>query len=220
MNETLVNKNICKFIDEMMSELNTGFNETFKLLNTENKVIINYPNIELVKGNIPIVPELLNRYKSVNEIFEYENVYKNFLTLDDNILAGINLTDCSISDIKSMSIDLFFNNHLIKSFILDESVIIVTKSGIRESIENIYRSRRQRDYLREHLIIIYNLDKVIQNACLVNQCAEKKGREKYNSWNYYVVHLLISGRLYVLEFEIASMNNGENHYRVQNLYEK
>ena len=139
MNGTLVNKNICKFIDEMMNELNTGFNETFKLLNTENKVIINYPNIELVKGNIPIVPELLNRYKSVNEIFEYENVYKNFLTLDDNILAGINLTDCSISDIKSMSIDLFFNNHLIKSFILDESVIIVTKSGIRESIENIYR---------------------------------------------------------------------------------
>ena len=40
MNGTLVNKNICKFIDEMMNELNTGFNETFKLLNTENKVII------------------------------------------------------------------------------------------------------------------------------------------------------------------------------------
>ena len=29
------------------------------------------------------------------------------------------------------------NNHLIKSFILDESVIIVTKSGIRESIEKL-----------------------------------------------------------------------------------
>ena len=217
MNETLVNKNICKFIDEMMSELNTVFNETFKLLNTENKVIINYPNIELVKGNIPIVPELLNRYKSINEIFEYENVYKNFLTLDDNILAGINLTDCSISDIKSMSIDLFFNNHLIKSFILDESVIIVTKSGIRESIENIYRSRRQRDYLREHLIIIYNLDKVIQNAYLVNQCAEKKGREKYNSWNYYISKVCVNGQLFTLEIEIVSILNGENHYRVQRL---
>ena len=98
MNGTLVNKNICKFIDEMMNELNTVFNETFKLLNTENKLIINYPNIELVRGNIPIIPELLNKYKSVSEIFECEKDFLYVINLSDNI--KFKYENISISDAK------------------------------------------------------------------------------------------------------------------------
>ena len=151
MNGTLVNKNICKFIDEMMNELNTVFNETFKLLNTENKGIINYPNIELVKGNISIVPELLNRYKSVNEIFEYEKNFLNVIWLRDNI--EFSYENISISDAKSIAISLFESNNFSNKILWNDFSIVVSRAGIRESIEKIFYNN-QRYYLVEHFIII------------------------------------------------------------------
>ena len=214
MNGTLVNKNICKFIDEMMNELNTVFNETFKLLNTENKGIINYPNIELVKGNISIVPELLNRYKSVNEIFEYEKNFLNVIWLRDNI--EFSYENISISDAKSIAISLFESNNFSNKILWNDFIIVVSRAGIRESIEKIFYNN-QRNYLMEHFIIIKNLDLVIRNMFLVNQGIENKNREKYNSWNYYISKVCVNGQLFTLKIEIVSMLNGENHYRVQRL---
>lgn len=214
MNETLVNKNICKFIDEMMSELNTGFNETFKLLNTENKGIINYPNIELVRGNIPIIPELLNKYKSVSGIFGYEKNFLYVLDLSDNI--EFNYENISISDAKRIAISLFESNNFSNKILWNDFNIIVSKAGIRESIEKIFYNN-QKYYLVEHFIILKNLDLVIKNMVLVNQGIENKNREKYNSWNYYISKVCVNGKLFILEIEIVSMLNGENHYRVQRL---
>ncbi len=214
MNETLVNKNICKFIDEMMSELNTGFNETFKLLNTENKLIINYPNIELVRGNIPIIPELLNKYKSVSEIFECEKDFLYVINLSDNI--KFKYENISISDAKSIAISLFESNNFSNKILWNDFNIIVSKAGIRESIEKIFYNN-QKYYLVEHFIILKNLDLVIKNMVLVNQGIENKNREKYNSWNYYISKVCVNGKLFILEIEIVSMLNGENHYRVQRL---
>ena len=214
MNETLVNKNICKFIDEMMSELNTGFNETFKLLNTENKLIINYPNIELVRGNIPIIPELLNKYKSVSEIFECEKDFLYVINLSDNI--KFKYENISISDAKSIAISLFESNNFSNKILWNDFNIIVSKAGIRESIEKIFYNN-QKYYLVEHFIILKNLDLVIMNMVLVNQGIENKNREKYNSWNYYISKVCVNGKLFILEIEIVSMLNGENHYRVQRL---
>ncbi len=213
-----MNKNISKFIDRMISELNTSFSDTFKLINTKNKRIITYLNIELVKGNIPIVPELLNKYGSVKEIFECENVSKRFIQLNYSLDEYLNL-DCKISNMKNLAIE-FESNHFNNKFVLDGNYILVSKSGIRESIENIYRSRKQHDFLKEHLVILMNLEKIIEHARLVNQCGEKKKREKYNGWNYYLTNLFIGENFYLLEFEVVSMSNGENHYRVQNLYKK
>ena len=214
MNETLVNKNICKFIDEMMNELNTGFNETFKLLNTENKLIINYPNIELVRGNIPIIPELLNKYKSVSEIFECEKDFLYVINLSDNI--KFKYENISISDAKSIAISLFESNNFSNKILWNDFNIIVSKAGIRESIEKIFYNN-QKYYLVEHFIILKNLDLVIKNMVLVNQGIENKNREKYNSWNYYISKVCVNGKLFILEIEIVSMLNGENHYRVQRL---
>ena len=214
MNGTLVNKNICKFIDEMMNELNTGFNETFKLLNTENKLIINYPNIELVRGNIPIIPELLNKYKSVSEIFECEKDFLYVINLSDNI--KFKYENISISDAKSIAISLFESNNFSNKILWNDFNIIVSKAGIRESIEKIFYNN-QKYYLVEHFIILKNLDLVIKNMVLVNQGIENKNREKYNSWNYYISKVCVNGKLFILEIEIVSMLNGENHYRVQRL---
>jgi len=214
MNGTLVNKNICNFIDGMMNELNTVFNETFKLLNTENKGIINYPNMELVKGNISIVLELLNRYKSVNDIFEYEKNFLNVIWLRDNI--ELSYENISISDAKSIAISLFESNNFSNKILWNDFNIIVSRAGIRESIEKIFYNN-QRNYLMEHFIIIKNLDLVIRNMFLVNQGIENKNREKYNSWNYYISKVCVNGQLFTLEIEIVSMLNGENHYRVQRL---
>jgi len=214
MNGTLVNKNICNFIDGMMNELNTVFNETFKLLNTENKGIINYPNMELVKGNISIVLELLNRYKSVNDIFEYEKNFLNVIWLRDNI--ELSYENISISDAKSIAISLFESNNFSNKILWNDFNIIVSKAGIRESIEKIFYNN-QKYYLVEHFIILKNLDLVIKNMVLVNQGIENKNREKYNSWNYYISKVCVNGQLFTLEIEIVSMLNGENHYRVQRL---
>ncbi len=214
MNGTLVNKNICNFIDEMMNELNTVFNETFKLLNTENKGIINYPNIELVRGNIPIIPKLLNKYKSVSEIFGYEKNFLYVIDLSDNI--EFNYENISISDAKRIAISLFESNNFSNKILWNDFNIIVSRAGIRESIEKIFYNN-QRYYLVEHLIIIKNLDLVIRNMVLVNQGIENKNREKYNSWNYYISKVCVNGQLFILEVEIVSMLNGENHYRVQRL---
>jgi len=214
MNGTLVNKNICNFIDEMMNELNTVFNETFKLLNTENKGIINYPNIELVRGNIPIIPELLNKYKSVSEIFECEKDFLYVINLSDNI--KFKYENISISDAKSIAISLFESNNFSNKILWNDFNIIVSKAGIRESIEKIFYNN-QKYYLVEHFIILKNLDLVIKNMVLVNQGIENKNREKYNSWNYYISKVCVNGQLFILEIEIVSMLNGENHYRVQRL---
>ena len=58
---------------------------------------------------------------------------------------------------------------------------------------------------------------IIEQSKLVNQCLEIKGRTKYNHWNYYYCCLKINDFFYKFEFEIVSMTNGENHYRVQKL---
>lgn len=167
------------------------------------------PNIKLTKGNIPLVPELLNKYKTVNEIFECENVNKRFIQLNDNLDEYLNL-DCKISVIKDLAIELFKSNHFKNKFVLDGNYIFVSKSGIRESIEKIFYNE-QKDYLIYHLIILKNLGFIMENLILVNQSLENKNRKKYNSWNYYIENIFINGKLFILEIEIVSMLNGENH---------
>ena len=67
------------------------------------------------------------------------------------------------------------------------------------------------------MLVFSDLGDIIEHSKLVNQIPELKGREKYNSWNYYYDGLKIGNNLYNFEFEVVSMSNGENHYRVQKL---
>ena len=53
---------------------------------------------------------------------------------------------------------------------------------------------------------------------------EQKARQNYNSWHYYVENIIIGKKKFLLEFDVVSRNDGENHYRIQRLvpldYEK
>ena len=71
--------------------------------------------------------------------------------------------------------------------------------------------------MKEHLLVFSDLGDIIEHSKLVNQVPETKGREKYNSWNYYYDGLKIGNNSYNFEFEVVIMFNGENHYRVQKL---
>ena len=94
---------------------------------------------------------------------------------------------------------------------------MVTRTGIDESITKLYESSCQRGLLKEHLIVYSHLGDIIENSVLVNQALESKGREKYKCWNYYLCMIIIDENEYLLEFEVVTMSNGENHYRVQKL---
>lgn len=75
----------------------------------------------------------------------------------------------------------------------------------------------QRNYIKEHLIVFANLNLVIENAILVNQVLEHKSRSDIFYWNYYVTYISIANNLYVVEFEVRSMLDGQNQYRIQRL---
>lgn len=74
--------------------------------------------------------------------------------------------------------------------------------------------------MKEHLLVFSDLGDIIENATLVNQTKETKNRENINYWNYYFDGLEINNELYYLEFDVRSMENGENQYRVQRLEKK
>lgn len=95
--------------------------------------------------------------------------------------------------------------------------IKISKTGIDESIEKIFNSKYQRELLDIHLLVFLNLGNIISKAKLVNQAKELKIRSNINYWNYYFIKLIINKKVYYLEFDVRSMDSGENQYRVQRL---
>lgn len=71
-----------------------------------------------------------------------------------------------------------------------------------------------------NLKVFSDLGDIIENATLVNQTKETKNRSNINSWNYYFDGLNINNELYHLEFDVRSLDTGENQYRVQRLQKK
>ena len=51
----------------------------------------------------------------------------------------------------------------------------------------------------------------------MNQTSETKNRGKYMFWSYYSIDLYVNRRKYRFVFDVASMETGENHYRVGRL---
>lgn len=185
----------------------------------EHKVMITK---EKNKGNIPLDGKLLNRYLTVRAIFDdAENILKckdKIIKLFDiEYIRNIDLNNLRISNAKTLANDIFNKYHDKNYFFNNNSKIIVSKSGINESIEKIYNNRIQRDYMIEHLIVFSKLGEVIENAKLVNQIYERKNRENTLFWNYYIISIYINTKLFIIEFEVRSMHDGENHYRLQRL---
>ena len=194
-------------------------------INNTNKAIlpIDISQIKQVKGNIPINQELLNKYPNVKEIFKNEkNNYDGNVKINNEIveLSNFDINKINIGDLKKLANDIFIKYNQKDTFENAGNKIVVNKSGINESIEKIYNNRTQRSLIKEHLQVFSDLGDIIENATLVNQTRETKNRKNINYWNYYFDGLEINGELYYLEFDVRSMENGENQYRVQRLEKK
>lgn len=175
--------------------------------------------VKQVKGNIPLDNKLLNKYANVKGIFDDAS---RILSESDEIkihycpeLIYVNISNIQIFEAKLIANMIFNKYHMKNIFINEDNKIIVSKKGINESIVKIYHNRVQRDLLKEHLTVFANLDIVIKSAKLVSQTLERKGRHETIYWNYYLDKLYINNKCYFLEFEVHSMKNGQNQYRIQ-----
>jgi len=170
--------------------------------------------------NIPINKKLLNKYQTAKEIFLNEtNNFDGIVNVNKKIreLENIDVEKIKIKELKKLACLIFENHHPTNKFKNGNNTIIVYKRGIYESIEKIFNSKKQRNLLTEHLKVFSDLGDIIEHATLVNQVIENKNREKYNCWHYYLNGLKIGKNNYFLEFEVVSMSNSENHYRMQRL---
>lgn len=189
--------------------------------NINNAIVpVDISQIKQTKGNIPINQELLNKYSTVREMFDNEAVnYDGKVNLNTSLqeLKYIDLSNIKVEDLKSLARDIFYKYNNKNKFNNNGNIIIVNNSGINESIEKIFNNRKQRNLLKEHLQVFSDLGDIIEHAKLVNQSTEIKNRKNINSWSYYFDGLNINDKIYKLVFDVRSMDNGENQYRVQRL---
>lgn len=201
----------------------TGVNNINEVAVSNNNLPMDAPQINQAKGNVPINQELLNKYANVKEIFENERSnYDGNVKINNEIveLNNFDINKINIGDLKKLANDIFIKYNQKNTFENAGNKIVVNKSGINESIEKIYNNRTQRSLIKEHLQVFSDLGDIIENATLVNQTRETKNRKNINYWNYYFDGLEINNELYYLEFDVRSMENGENQYRVQRLEKK
>lgn len=174
------------------------------------------------KGNIPLDIRILNKYSGAREIFDNANqILKNKkITIKVNNISEIKNLDLDmlkIGNLKNLAYEIFNKYHTKNMFKNKDKLITVTKHGIEESIEKIYNNFNQRKLLKEHLIIFSCLGDIIENAYLVNQTRERKNRKDLLYWSYYLDNLLINDIKLFLEFDVRSMEDGSNQYRIQRL---
>lgn len=197
----------------------TGVNNINEI--TANNILpVNVSQINQVKGNIPINQELLNKYNNVSEMINKNiNKYDGKVDVKSNIaeLNDIDLNSMSQNELSNLAINIFEKYNSSNTFINDGNKIMVTRSGIKESINKILYNKNQKKYLKEHLQVFSDLGDIIESATLASQTTEGKSRENNKIWNYYLNGLNINDNNYLFEFDVVSRQNGENHYRVQRL---
>ena len=172
------------------------------------------------KGNIPLQQDLFRKHSSAREMFD--NATSNYdgeIRVETNIeeLKNIDIENISVQELKKIANDIFnkYNDKIV--YYNDGNRIVVNVSGINESVEKIFYNNRQKKLIKEHLQVFSDLGDIIEHATLVSQNSEYKGRKNIKSWNYYYDNLIINGKSYKLVFDVRSMDNGENQYRVQRL---
>lgn len=211
--------------NEIKNALSKLKNYDITSINNINQAImpVDISKIRQVKGNIPINQELLNKYYTVKEIFENET--DNFngdvnIRSDISELNNLDVLSLNPKEAKKIAYDIFKKYNSKTVFENNGNKITVSRTGINESIEKIFSSANQRSLLKEHFKVFSDLGDIIEHATLVNQTREIKNRQNINSWNYYFEGLTIDGEVYDLEFDVRSLESGENQYRVQRLQKK
>lgn len=182
----------------------------------------NIIDITITNGNIPIDKDLFGKYKTVREKFDNETVDDiKTIIINDKLSDFINnnLGNIKINSLKLYVQNIFYKFHNQSVFINNKSKIIINKSGLNESIEKIYNNRTQRSLLYEHLLVFSNLGNIISTSKLVNQIKNIKetANPDIRYWNYYLGNININGIDYKIEFDVRSMQDGQNQYRIQRL---
>ena len=204
-----------------MKEYKLNIFDALKIAESEMKYEVSSENaIKWVKGNIPIERHLLNKYRSVTEMFIIETANynaKRSTIIKLKSIGEINIDKLSCQELYHLAVKIFkrYNNENI--FINNDDKIIVSNGDIKESVNKIFSNPIQRNQIIEHLQIYANMGALIRNAKLSCQTYETKNRIDNTIWNYYVIWITIRKEKYLLEFDVISRKNGENHYRVQRL---
>ena len=198
----------------------TAKNEKIEIIyniNTQSEV--NIPKLN--KNNIPINKEIFQKYSDYKSIFNRERTnYDGNIEVNIDICSILEKYDLSnMKSSKAAAIKVFNTFHKNNVFTNQGNKIEITKDGIRESVQKIFENEEQRELIKEHLQVFSNLGDIIEHADLVRQANNNKPNERpgVNSWNYYFAGLNINNKKYSLEFEVRSMDNGNNQYRVQRL---
>lgn len=164
----------------------------------------------------------LGNFSSALEIFNSD--FETKCIIVDSIpeeITLLNLDNISITSAKNIANTIFLNYNT-NNILNDNNTILISKTGINESVEKIYNNRTQRKLFKEHLIIIANLKFLLNKAKLVNQAYEKKSRANIKMWNYYFLLVKFNNCKYKILIDVRCMQNGELQYGVQKLmkYEK
>lgn len=183
-------------------------------------------NFKQTKGNIPINEKLLNKYNNVKEMMNSEiNNYDGKVDVKDinqiNELKDVDLSTLNKTDVFNLAKNIFDRYNNKNLFNNNGNEIMVSHADIKESIKHIY-NENQIKYLKEHLQVFSDLGDIIESATLSSQGLENKKNMQSthshnNIWSYYLNGLKINGETYLLEFDVVSRDNGENHYRVQRI---
>ena len=92
----------------------------------------------------------------------------------------------------------------------------VILADIKESAYKAYNNKLQKEYLKEHLEALSQIDKIIQKGIEVSQNSELKNRSQYKSWHYFSSQAIIESKPFLIQFDVTQQDDGY-HFRLQRL---
>lgn len=199
---------------------------------TINRVASLYDENRPIKGQRDIeVNEVKSMKKKIDNKKDTKITKKieEYIAKNPNLETNINIStdivnDINIKEIKQMEAykmarDLFGQVHKRKFQNNNTKTnIYVTNSDIKESINTTYTYTEQRKYLKENIAIYSQLDNIIENAELISNTNELKGRQNYQLWEYYAMPINIDNNKFIVQFDTVQREDGETHFRVERLY--
>ena len=157
--------------------------------------------------------------KKIEEFIAKNPNLETKINVSTNIVDDINIKEIKQMEAYKTARDLFSQIHKRKfKNNSTEANIYVTNSDIKESINTTYTYAEQRKYLKENIAIYSQLDNIIENAELISNTNELKGRQNYQLWEYYAMPVNIDNNKFIVQFDTVQREDGETHFRVQRLY--
>ena len=157
--------------------------------------------------------------KKIEEYIAKNPNLETKINVSTNIVDDINIKEIKQMEAYKKARDLFSQIHKRKFKNNNtEANIYVTNSDIKESINTTYTYAEQRKYLKENIAIYSQLDNIIENAELISNTNELKGRQNYQLWEYYAMSVNIDNNKFIVQFDTVQREDGETHFRVQRLY--